>query len=148
MKIMNKFLTSLTAAACLSLLSLDAKAQATVSTIPLPISVIPAGTLDLTSSNIVLYVANGPTVAIQPRFQLTAPGTTNVVFHFQSSVDGNTWSQATSTVTVTPSGTTVVSPITSLTIGDVIALRLSSIANGNTIPVSNLVIRAAQKNTR
>lgn len=98
------------------------------------------------SSNLAVIVATRAIdIAIQPQFKLTGAGTSPVVLKFDESIDNSNWTVATRSITITPSGTTLVSKMANFTVGAAGYLRLSQIENPNAEAVTNLVIKYAQK---
>lgn len=90
-------------------------------------------------------VKRAQNVAIQSTFKLTGAGTSSVVFTLDSSVDASNWVTGTHSLSVTPSGTSVVSGILKIDTGGVGYFRLSAIANPNSAAVTNLVMKYSFK---
>jgi hypothetical protein len=114
--------------------------------VPLSTNIVAAATTNSTIRG-TIYAGRGLDVAIQPIFQLDGTGTSAVVFNFDESLDNVNWATNTRSISVTASGTNVVTSLSDFTIASGF-LRLSSVQNPNAQNITNLVIKTSQKGAR
>lgn len=107
----------------------------------------PASTDNTTfyTTNSTVMASKAVEMAIQVDFKLQGAGTSAVIFRFDESNDGISWTGSTRLMTNTAAGATLVSKVQTFTVGAVGFLRLASINNANATAVTNLVIKYGQK---
>ncbi len=107
---------------------------------------VPAATTN--TYNFPITMTKFEDVFIQPVFKLNASGTTPAVFTFDESADNTNWVTRTSTLTITPAGTTTVTGRTNITVKSAGYSRLGTVENSGSAAITNLLVLRALKPTR
>lgn len=99
-----------------------------------------------TSFSVIIDAPRSTYVGLQPVFSLTGAGTSAVVFKFDKSLDRVHWESGGATVSVTANGTNVVTAASSVTLGAIGYLKLTTVENPNASAITNLWLIPSRKN--
>jgi hypothetical protein len=99
-----------------------------------------------TSFAVTLVGTRSTVMGVQARFKLNGAGTDSIVFKFDHSIDGTNWKAAGTSLTVAGNGTNEVTGNTSVALGGIGYLRLSTVENPSSSSVTNLYLTYVTKN--